>query len=132
MLDSNKDGRFTLEELEQFAIFYSENTKKSNRYEYQYQIQAQCTFKLWQSLQDHGPDEFAAWVGRLLYENSGVNYIDTVPDVPFVKIQTVKLLYDIMDLKLLGDFTLQTFFNLLQQSAEEKQILNLKKIKFLI
>jgi hypothetical protein len=38
MLDSNKDGRFTLEELEQFAIFYSENTKKSNRYEYQYQI----------------------------------------------------------------------------------------------
>ena len=81
--------------------------------------------KLWQSLKENGPDDFAAWVGRLLYENSGgpnngVHYIDTVPDVPFVRMQAVKLLYDILDIKMLGDFTLQTFFNLLQQSAEEK------------
>ena len=69
--------------------------------------------QLWQYLEQHGSENFSAWVGRLLYENSGVSYVDSVPGIPFVKIQAVKLLYDILDMKVLGEFTLQTFFNLL-------------------
>lgn len=82
--------------------------------------------KLWNSLKENGADDFAAWIGRLLYENSRIEYVDAVPDVPLVKIQAVKLLYDILNIQMLGDFTLQTFFNLLQQSAEEKNLMALE------
>lgn len=74
---------------------------------------------MWQILEKNGSDDFTAWIGRLLYENSEVTYVDTVPGVSFVKIDAVKLLYDILDMKLLGGFTLQNFFYLLQQAAED-------------
>ena len=54
-----------------------------------------------------------AWIGRMLYENKGVEYFDNYEDVPFVKIDSVKLLYDVLNLQILGSLSLQDFFHLL-------------------
>lgn len=75
---------------------------------------------MFEYLRDSGIDDLTAWVGRLLYENSQVYYDETIPGVAFIRIETVKLLYDIMDVNLLIDISLQDFFNILQHSAEEK------------
>lgn len=119
-MDEDKDGRFTLEELINFGKFCNDQSLKFKGYEFQFQLQAQSTICLWQSVQKGDEDDFTAWVGRLLYENTGVQYFDSVPDIPFVRIETVKLLYDILDMKLLNSFSLQNFFNLLQHAAEER------------
>ena len=44
-----------------------------------------------------------------------------------MNIESVKLLYDIMDMKMLKQFTLQDFFNLLQQAAEEQSMMPLER-----
>jgi len=120
VLDEDRDGRVTLEKLENYAHMCLQHSNSFKDYEFQYQIQAQCTLILFKQIEENGVEDLTAWIGRLLYENTEVYYEDTLPNVAFVRIETVKLLYDIMDMKLLGGFTLQSFFNLLQQSAEEK------------
>lgn len=36
LIDQNKDGRFSVEELENFAMFYGQEAKSLKRYEYQF------------------------------------------------------------------------------------------------
>lgn len=126
VLDEDKDGRFTCKELVHFATYCLKNVPNFKAYEFHFQIQAQSTILLWHELNStNGEDDFTAWIGRLIYENKGVDYFDIVPDIPFVKIESVKLLYDILDMNLLNGFTYQNFFYQLQQAAEELDMMAL-------
>ena len=127
ILDADKDGRFSLEEIYRFAEYCRDESSNFKGYEFNFQLQAQSTIKMWNSLQKSSEDDFSAWIGRLLYENAGVHYFEKVsPGVPFVNIESVKLLFDVMDMKILKTFTLQDFFNLLQHAAEEMHLMPLE------
>ena len=126
VLDRQKDGRFTIEDLFKFGEYCRDESSKFKGYEFTFQLQAQSTLLMWKELQAGAPEDFSGWVGRLLYENSPVQYFAVAPGVPFVNIESAKLLYDVMDMKMLKGFSLQDFFNLLQQAAEENRLMPLE------
>eukprot|EP01016_Furgasonia_blochmanni_P007324 TRINITY_DN12939_c0_g1_i2.p1 TRINITY_DN12939_c0_g1~~TRINITY_DN12939_c0_g1_i2.p1 ORF type:complete len:141 (+),score=27.26 TRINITY_DN12939_c0_g1_i2:12-434(+) len=66
-----------------------------------------------------GENDLVAWVGRLLYENDEVGYFDAKPGVAFIKVDSVKQLYEICNVKAMNGMDIQSFFDLLQQHGEE-------------
>lgn len=126
VLDGNKDGRFTLEELYKFAEYCRDEGAKFKGYEFPFQLQAQSTLLMWKQLNHGTEDDFAAWIGRIIYENSGVEYFKIGPGIAFVNIESVKLLYDLIGMHMLKSFSLQDFFNLLQHAAEESNLMPLE------
>ena len=60
-----------------------------------------------------GEDDIVAWLGRLLYENDEVNYFENKPGIPFIKIDTVKQLYEVCNIKVMSNLDIQGFFDLL-------------------
>jgi len=120
ILDEDRDGRVTLEELINFAKFCNQHMKNYKTYEFQSQLQAFTTLQLWHDLKkSDGENDITAWVGRLLYENEEVRYFEDKPGVAFIKMDTVKHLYDFCNVKVMNGMDLQRFFDLLQQNGEE-------------
>lgn len=70
--------------------------------------------------------DFVAWLGRVLYENSEIVYLQNNPQVPFVNIESLKLLYDVFNVKHQHQMDLQSFIDLLQQCGEEQQLMCLE------
>jgi hypothetical protein len=126
-LDVNKDGRVTLEELYDFAIFCGKNLKNFKTYEFQSQLQAFTTLQLWQAFKcNDGENDIIAWIGRLLYENEDPSYFENKPGIAFIKMDTVKYFYEIFNLKVMNGMDIQRFFDLLQQCGEELGLMALE------
>ena len=73
MMDSNKDGRFSLQDLLEFGRF-SNKLMKSDRFkqhELSQQLQAQFTLKMYQNIfsEESNEDDFVAWLSRVMQEN---------------------------------------------------------------
>ena len=75
-------------------------------YEFHNQYRAKSTKKMFEYIKNNSIDDLTAWIGRLLYENAEVYYNDDTPGVAYVQIETVKLLHDILNLKIVEEFTL--------------------------
>ena len=43
--------------------------------------------------------DFIAWLSRLLYENQGVKYFEPNQDIPFIKSETIKAFYEILNVR---------------------------------
>jgi len=127
VLDSNKDGRITLEELFEFAVFCAQNLKNVKTYEFQSQLQAFTTLQLWQTIKTiDGENDIIAWIGRLLYENEDPSYFENKPGVAFIKMDTVRYFYEIFNLKVMNGMDIQRFFDMLQQCGEELGLMALE------
>lgn len=132
LLDTDKDGRFTLQDFEEFAVYCRDEKENFKLYEFSFQLQARSTLKMWNSLQNGSDGDFKAWIGRLLHESCDRKSF-SIPSnlllVEFVGIEAVNLLYEIMEMKMLKSFTVQNFLHLLQQAAEEADLMPLEDIK---
>lgn len=126
VLDDDMDGRVTLDELINFAQFCNKNMKNYKTYEFQSQLQAFTTQELWQEIKrEGGEDDVIAWVGRLLHENEEV-FIHESNQEEFIKMDTVKHLYEFCNVKVMNGMDLQRFFCLLQQCGEEADLMALE------
>ena len=127
VLDDDRDGRVTLEEFLKFGQICNLNMKNYKTYEFQSQLQAFTTLQLWHELKKpDGEGEIIGWVGRLLYENEEVRYFENKPGIPFIRLDTVKHLYDFCNVKVMNGMDLQMFFSLLQEYGEEKGMMVLE------
>ena len=62
-----------------------------------------------------------AWLSRLLYEsNQGVVTFPECPDVQFIRSDTIKCLYEILNVRQTHNIEFQAFFALMQQTGEEQ------------
>ena len=60
-LDEDKDGRFTLQDLENYAKFCDSKQKEYKPHELQSMLQGVCTLIMWQSVcTDEGQNDFEA------------------------------------------------------------------------
>lgn len=127
VLDEDRDGRVTLEELINFAVFCMVHLKNYKTHEFQSQLQAFTTLQIWHELKKpDGESDVVAWIARLLYENEEVSYFENKPNIAFVKMDSVKHLYDFCNVKVLNGLDLQRFFDLLQQCGEEAGLMALE------
>ena len=127
VLDDDRDGRVTQEELVKFGQVCNLNMKNYKTYEFQSQLQAFATLQLWQELKKpDGEDEIVGWIGRLLYENDEIRTFEKKPGIIFIRLDTVKYLYDFCNVKVMNGMDLQMFFSLLQEYGEEKDMMSLE------
>eukprot|EP00891_Asterochloris_glomerata_P009664 jgi/Astpho2/9664/Aster-x1595 len=62
VLDSNHDGRVSLEELETLADLARKRSRCYQPHEFQSQMQGYCTLKLWQAMsREGGKEAFVDW-----------------------------------------------------------------------
>jgi hypothetical protein len=126
-LDEDKDGRFTLSDLENYAAFCDSKQKDYKPHEMQSMLQGLCTLQMWQSVcTEDGQTDFEAWVGRVLYENEPVEEFSYKPGVLFVSRYTLLHLFEILNVKATHGVEFQMFFDLLQKVAEEEQLMNIE------
>ena len=79
VLDSNKDGRVTLDELCEFGLVCVQHLKNYKTYEFQSQLQSFSTLQLWHAIKTaDGENDIIAWIGRLLYENEDPSYFENI------------------------------------------------------
>ena len=102
MMDKNKDGRFTMDDLQLFGRMAIETIQEKGfkTHELLVQMQAHCTLMLWHEIcgTQAKENDFVAWLSRLLQENEPFAYFDR-SDVAFVPQATVKLLYEVLHVR---------------------------------
>lgn len=125
-LDEDKDGRVTLQDLENYASFCLTKQKYYKPHEIQSMLQGACTLIMWQKVcNEEGEDDFVAWIGRLFYENENVAYFESRPGVPFIQRTTILHIYEILNVKATHGVEFQYFFDLLQHAAEEDGLMSI-------
>ncbi len=62
-LSSDRDGRFTLDNILAFADLARSRARVYAPYEFQAQMQGFCTLAMWRWVADAGPAAFANWCG---------------------------------------------------------------------
>ena len=129
-LDEDKDGRFTLQDLENYAKFCDSKQKEYKPHELQSMLQGVCTLIMWQSVcTDEGQNDFEAWIGRILYENEPIEEFKCKPGIPFISRYTLLHLFEILNVKATHGVEFQMFFDLLQRVAEEEGLMGIDNIE---
>ena len=88
MMDWNKDGRFTIDDMQQFGKMSIKTIeeKQFKQHELGHQLQAHCTLQMWQTVcgSTEKEDDFVAWLSRILQENESFTFFDQNQEVAFV------------------------------------------------
>eukprot|EP00826_Nyctotherus_ovalis_P046503 TRINITY_DN5262_c0_g2_i17.p1 TRINITY_DN5262_c0_g2~~TRINITY_DN5262_c0_g2_i17.p1 ORF type:complete len:222 (+),score=52.42 TRINITY_DN5262_c0_g2_i17:128-793(+) len=126
-LDYDKDGRFSLVDIQKFAHMAIEKIKTCKPHEIQSQLQAFCSLNMYsESKSKEQEDDFVAWIGRVLYEDGPVATFSEAPGIPFIRSETVKVFYEILNVRVTHNVSFQAFLALLHQAAEEEGLMTLE------
>ena len=127
MMDWNKDGRFSLDDMQSFGKMSIKTIqdKGFKTHELSQQIQAHCTLEMWQTVcgSSAKEDDFVAWLSRVLQENEQFTYFDQNQEVAFVPQSTIKLLYEVLHVRETHNIEFQSFLALMQQTGEEMEVM---------
>eukprot|EP00742_Colponemidia_sp_Colp-10_P001015 GILJ01001097.1.p1 GENE.GILJ01001097.1~~GILJ01001097.1.p1 ORF type:complete len:228 (-),score=33.27 GILJ01001097.1:324-1007(-) len=127
VIDSNKDGRFTADELMAFGDYCCQVSKHIRTHEFQIQVQASCTVTMWNALsRTDGEDAFTEWFTTVLKENGPISQVADYPGVDFLGRDTVGTLYEMLNARRVYGIDLQGFFDLMQQVGEEMGIMDIE------
>ncbi|CAD8076776.1 unnamed protein product [Paramecium sonneborni] len=122
VLDSKRTGLITIDQLVLFAQYCGRNLKNVQTYEFQSQLQGLCTSILWDEICKNGIDHVSEWFVRLLTTNDTVI---TYQNHQFIKLETVQILYELSNTKIMSNIDIQQFVDLLQQAGEEAGLMSL-------
>ncbi|CAL8472062.1 g11604 [Coccomyxa elongata] len=119
-VDSNHDGRFTLEELLSFVDLARQRSRCYQPYEFQAQMQGFCTLQLWKTTSlGGGSAKFVDWMSRLLMENMPTRRFAHCPEEVYLNRDTIETLYHLLSVKETQGMDFQRFLDLLQRVGEE-------------
>eukprot|EP01096_Ripella_sp_DP13-Kostka_P007022 TRINITY_DN2556_c0_g1_i1.p1 TRINITY_DN2556_c0_g1~~TRINITY_DN2556_c0_g1_i1.p1 ORF type:complete len:255 (+),score=82.43 TRINITY_DN2556_c0_g1_i1:78-767(+) len=133
VLDRNKSGKFELQDL--LALGETCRSKEDLckiKHEFQRQIQAYFALRMWSEVAREGGHQlFADWICELLGNNSTSAESKarlTFPSHPgrvFFSYDTIKTLHQILDIRTSYGYNYQDFFDLLQRSSEQENLMTL-------
>eukprot|EP00741_Cyanophora_paradoxa_P004602 tig00000821_g4466.t1 len=128
VLDSNRDGRITLDELFAFAEIFGKRQRLYKAHEYEMQMRAYCTLRMWSVVSAPGGiDSFVDWMCNLFSESMPVQHFERHPDEVFLNRDVVKTMHEILTVKASYGIEFQDFFDLMQRVAEEMGAMNLEE-----
>mmetsp|Transcript_39862 Transcript_39862/g.113097 ORF Transcript_39862/g.113097 Transcript_39862/m.113097 type:complete len:136 (-) Transcript_39862:106-513(-) len=94
-------------------------------------IHGYCTLRMWRAVSGAGGHkEFADWVCKLVTESMETCSFPQYPGIVYVHRDPIETLHHSMGIKESQGLDFQSFFDLLQQVAEEKKILALDNEEF--
>jgi hypothetical protein len=122
-LDSDKDGLFTLEDFVNLSFIYAEKGEVFKKYEFRSQLQAHFTLRMWKQVcSKEGEQIFENWIKVMLLatqKNMDESEGDINPDPEkYVDHNTMRVLYEILNVKLTHGIDFQSFFDLLYLVSE--------------
>jgi len=134
-LDRDKRGRFTRQNLLDFAELCRKIETKHKAHDFQAQFQAYCTIRMWCSVNEvEGEKKFVEWFRKMFAENTtstdkAIQYFDSHKGTAFLTYDTCKSLHAILNVDAYG-VEFREFFDLLQQVAEDNGIMEIADERF--
>eukprot|EP00455_Lapot_gusevi_P009055 TRINITY_DN14021_c0_g1_i5.p1 TRINITY_DN14021_c0_g1~~TRINITY_DN14021_c0_g1_i5.p1 ORF type:complete len:183 (+),score=20.28 TRINITY_DN14021_c0_g1_i5:48-551(+) len=119
------DGKFTLNELFEFAEFCDSRRRKYQTHEFLTQIKGYCTLQLWHHAITHGMVEIEEWLMRLLCENAPLVRFPAHENVAYISRDSTLPIYRVLRIDRAFSLSFQDFFDLMQNAAEESELLDL-------
>jgi len=126
MIDKTKDGRFTLEEIEQFATLYYERPANTNTVDVVKEFQGYCTASLWNyvTASPEGKETFIRWFGLLFSRGHEVpTPKGAKSDTKFVDRNAVMLIHSILNISKSYAMEGSQTLNLFQGVSKQKKLL---------
>lgn len=129
MLDMDKNGKISLRDMQQFAVWCglaTEHMASRDPQSFQSEVQAQCTLAMWKQvcLVDGGRRAFSEWFQRLFSVGMAVR-LPQHPDRVFVNNEAVATLHDVLSIQELYGINYQSLIDLMQRVAEDMGDLDL-------
>eukprot|EP00656_Telonema_subtile_P013161 TRINITY_DN16678_c0_g1_i4.p1 TRINITY_DN16678_c0_g1~~TRINITY_DN16678_c0_g1_i4.p1 ORF type:complete len:219 (-),score=59.53 TRINITY_DN16678_c0_g1_i4:282-938(-) len=130
VLDSNHNGLVTLKELFEFAQFYEKQRETLKPHEYCTQMQAYCTMRMRRAaVEAQCSSVIKNWLMRLLTNNQTAVTFEDLPEAEFISRDTCQILHQILRVQPLYGYDFQSFFDLLQRTGEEMNLMAIEDEK---
>ena len=114
--DRQLDGLFSMDDFEHFALWIQLNLSSVQMYEFKSQLQARTVARVIEVLEKReGEATIVAWFMKMLIADKPTRLIR---GSTYIKIEAIKLLYEILSVKIMSDLDIQSFFFLVKRSAE--------------
>jgi hypothetical protein len=129
MLDCDKNGKFSLQDLFDFAEFVSKIASIAQPGNLRQELEAQCTLCMWKQVStEKGQKAFVEWCCRLFSCRMRVK-VDHYENTSFVSSDIIPTVHDLFQIKDSYELTPQDLTTLLQRVGEENGIMKLEDVK---
>lgn len=122
MLDADKNGKFSIDDLYTFAKFCTKAVK--NHHNFKSELSAQCTFYMWKLVSVDEGKSFVQWFGKLCSAGMKVK-IPKYPDVVMLNTDVVSTIHELLSIKESYGVTCQMLIVLMQNVGEEMGLMKL-------
>ncbi|KAJ1491277.1 hypothetical protein T484DRAFT_1933558 [Baffinella frigidus] len=130
VLDSDRDGRVTLNELLQFAALCAEKRRDFKEHEFTMQLQGFCTLRMFDQVSEQGEEAFVEWFSALFSEGAETatfpDYSSDGAPVEFLGRSAAHLTHEVLQIDANYGCDMQKFFDLVQRSGEAMGIMSLE------
>ncbi|KAL9647385.1 hypothetical protein ABK040_011749 [Willaertia magna] len=128
MLDVDKNGKFSSEDLMKFAEWCGSVTGhiKADQQSFKSELQAQCTLHMWKQINTarNGKEIFGDWFVRL-FSVGHILKVPKYPNIHWVSVDTVSTIHELLSIKELYGIDCQQLIGLMQSVGEEKGLMSL-------
>ena len=129
MLDFDKNGKFTLQDLFEFAEFASKISSISQLGNFRNELEAQCTLCMWKQIStEKGQKAFIEWCCRLFSCRMRVK-VTNYEKISFVHSDIIPTLHELFQIKESYELSPQDLTTLMQRVGEENEFMRLEDEK---
>lgn len=142
VLDKTKAGKFVEQDFYDFIQMCAQREAKFKQHDFQNQIQAYCTLRMWLEVgKPQGREAFVDWLCRLVEENTKTKAASkkgsTIrtskrehvhrkkrkePEQRVCNYETIEIMHQILNIKTSYGINSQNFFDLLRSFADEQSL----------
>eukprot|EP01080_Neovahlkampfia_damariscottae_P005709 gene5709-9529_t len=129
MLDFDKNGKFSVQDLTDFAEFASKISSISQMGNFRNELEAQCTLCMWKQLTtEKGQKAFIDWCSRLFSCRMRVK-VPNYENIAFVHSDIIPTLHELFQIKETYSLSPQDLTTLMQRVGEENGYMKLEDEK---
>jgi hypothetical protein len=129
MLDFDKNGKFSLQDLIEFAEFVSKIASIAQPGNLKQELEAQCTLCLWKQVStEKGQKAFVEWCCRLFSCRMRVK-VENYENTSFVSSDIIPTIHELFQIKDSYELTPQDLTTLCQRVGEENGIMKMEDVK---